>query len=264
MYKQYTEANQKAWDAAALYHHKAKKQEWIEGFKQKDYTSFCEFEKEIYRRIDYTGKKVLQAPCNNGREVLSWMRMGAQKGLGIDISTENIKVAQEFNELTQLNAEFHQGDLFNLNEEPNPEYDIAMITIGSLPWMPNLREYFSVLKKFLTSEGELVFFEMHPMCFVFPYSFDDEKKVEFEFSYFHKEPLKHNESLDYYGQTEYESPTMFEFQHTIGDIMQGLLSEGFEILDFEEFPEDMGGGHHYLGQLKKVPLSYYLRAKRKH
>jgi SAM-dependent methyltransferase len=258
--KRQCESNRKAWNAAAGFHQKAMAEEWLEGFTQKGYVTFDDNEKTVYAKIDFTGKSVVQLPCNNGREILSFLNMGATFGLGIDISDDNIDFANKLKDVSGLNAEFLRENVYELPNTFDDRFDVAIISVGSFNWMSDLSLYLQIIKRLLKQAGELLIYEMHPLTGAFPYTFDEKKALEFEDSYFTKETYVSNEGLDYYGQTEYEGPTTYEYQHTMSSIIQTLIDLGFSIVEFCEYPWDIAGGHAYLEKDKRIPLSYSLKA----
>lgn len=261
--KKQCEANRKAWNTAAGFHHNAMAKEWMEGFSKEGYVTFNDREMSVYAKVDFSGKSVLQVPCNNGREILSFLNMGAFWGLGIDISDDNIDFANQLKNISGLNAQFLRNDVYEIGGDFDDSFDVAIISVGSLNWMPDLYSYFQVIKRLLKQGGEILIYEMHPMTAVFPYSFDETQIPVIEDSYFSKEVYIANESLDYYGKTEYEGPTTYEYQHTVSDVIQTLIDLGFSILEFCEYPWDIAGGHAYLEKENRVPLSYSLKVIKK-
>lgn len=260
--KKYIDANREAWEEAFDYHEEAKGREWLENFSSKNYTTFSPFEQKIYQRLDLKGRSVVQAPCNNGREIISFLNLGAEYGAGFDISEKNIAFANKLKNLSNSNADFYSGDVYEIDRDHFNRFDIGVISVGSFNWMPHLKEYLEVYKNLLKEEGELLIFEMHPITVAFPYSLKGEQEVVFEESYFNRTPYKSNQSLDYYGGKEYKSRDKYEFHHTMSDIIQAVIELGFQIIEFEEHPEDMGGGHEYLEAEEMVPLSYHLWLKK--
>jgi SAM-dependent methyltransferase len=261
--KRYIEANREAWEEAFDYHERAKGREWLENFSSKGYTTFSPFEKDIYSRLNLRGRSVVQAPCNNGREIISFLNLGAEYGAGFDISGKNIAFANKLKEVSDSNADFYKGDVYEIDKGHFGRFDVGIISVGSFNWMPNLKEYLHIYKNLLKEGGDLLILEMHPLTTVFPYSFKGKQEVVFEESYFNRSPYRSNQSLDYYGGTEYRSRDKYEFQHTMGDIIQALIELDLQIVEFEEHPEDLGGGHEYLEEGEVVPLSYHLWVKKR-
>ena len=68
----------------------------------------------------FKGKSVFQAPCNNGREILSFINMGASEGVGFDISDENIAFSDKLKNVSGIQAEFI---LTNVYEIPDTFYN---------------------------------------------------------------------------------------------------------------------------------------------
>lgn len=259
--KNYIEANRAAWNTAALYHQQAMADEWMQGFTKPGYTTFNEYDYNLYKHIPFKGKSVFQAPCNNGREILSFINLGASEGVGFDIGDENIAFSNKLKSISELQAEFYRTDVYEISNQFNNRFDIGMISVGSIMWMPDLKEYFQIYRRLLKTGGILFIYEMHPMTNVFPYSFGKRETIEFETSYFSKDILVTKESLDYYGNAEYVSPPQYTFQYPISEVIQNLIDLQFFIREFKEYPHDLGGGHVYLEG--KIPLCYHLWAEKR-
>lgn len=261
--KLYRETNKEAWNQVVDYHLDARGKEWLEGFSKFDnYATFNLFEYNIYSKLDLKGKNIIQAPCNNGREILSLINMGASYGLGIDIANKNIDFAHRLLEITSANVDFICSDIYEVEEKYNHQFDIAIISVGTLNWMPNLKEYLEKIMSFLKEEGELLVLEMHPILCGIPHDYKGEALLELTDSYFDRDPYYSKSSFDYYGGVDYDNPKpTYEFQHTISDIIQCISDLGFTILDFKEHPIDLTGGHSHLEKKKLLPLSYHLHLK---
>ena len=97
--KSITEKNRAAWNEAVSYHQKARNKSLHNGFKKLDFTTFNrECDKCLLpklRNINFVGKTVAQLPCNNGRELLSLLKLGADKAVGFDISDVAIDEAKK-------------------------------------------------------------------------------------------------------------------------------------------------------------------------
>jgi len=90
--RKYTSANRDAWNEVAPIHQNARKEDYEELFRKKDYSTLDDI---ITSKLIEVELEVAQLCCNNGREVLSLINMGAQYGAGFDISDEAIKEANE-------------------------------------------------------------------------------------------------------------------------------------------------------------------------
>ena len=254
----YISGNREAWNVAALYHQKARAEKWLEGIKTAGYTSFDEFDYSLYSRLPFKGKSVVQAPCNNGREILSFINMGASEGVGFDISDENIAFAEKLKNVSGIQAQFIRTDVYAIPDTFDNRFDIGIISVGSIIWMPDLKEYFKIYQRLLKKNEILFIYEMHPLTMVYPYSFRGKDSVEIETCYFTRDVLITQDSLDYYGNAEYQSPPQYNFQYPISEVIQTLIDLNFTLQEFREYPHDLGGGHVYLEG--KIPLCYHLWA----
>lgn len=254
----YIEGNREAWNTASQYHFKAMGTKWLEAFKTPGHTCFKEFEYGLYSRLPFERKTVFQAPCSNGLEILSFMNMGASEGVGFDISDENILLAEKLKQASGIQAEFIRTDVYDIPVKFNGHFDIGVITVGSIIWMPDLKRYFEIYKRLLKTNGIIFIYEMHPLTTVFPYTFKGIDGIHFENSYFTKDALISDGSLDYFGHAEYQSPPQYNFQYPISDVIQTLIDLKFTLKEFKEYPHDLGGGHVYLEN--NIPLSYHIWA----
>jgi SAM-dependent methyltransferase len=250
--------NREAWNVASIYHHKTMADKWLEGYKTPGYTSFDEFDYNLYNRLPIKGKTVFQAPCNNGREILSFINMGASEGVGFDISDENIAFSDKLKKVSGIQAEFFLTDVYAIPDKFDNRFDIGIISVGSIIWMPDLKRYFEIYNRLLKKNGILFIYEMHPLTTVYPYSFKGKDKIDFESTYFTKDVIVSHDSLDYYGNAEYQSPPQYNFQYPISEVIQTLIDMNFSLKEFKEYPHDLGGGHVYLEG--KIPLCYHLWA----
>ncbi len=79
--------------------------------------------------------------------------------------------------------------------------------------------------------------------------------------YLDKDVIICNDSLDYYGFEEYKSPPQYNLQYPMSEVIQTLIDLDFSIIEFKEYPHDVGGGHVYLEGT--IPLCYHLWAMKK-
>ncbi len=89
------ESNRTAWNQATAYHQKARNHSLHIGFQDPEFSTLKKERdsvvRERLRQIDFSGKTISHIPCNNGRELLSLMRLGAKEGVGFDISDAAIQ-----------------------------------------------------------------------------------------------------------------------------------------------------------------------------
>ena len=86
-----------------------------------------------------------------------------------------------------------------------------------------------------------------------------QNRPELSESYFHEGEISSTEGLDYYGNSEYQSPLSYEFTHTLSDIFRAILDNGMEIRNFQEYEHDISNGFAWVKNTGlRLPLSYIL------
>lgn len=126
-----------------------------------------DFRKSLSRELllaigDVKGKNVLQPFCNDGRELCGLLQLGAASCVGVDYSEPSIEWARN----TVLGClpnviRFDNANVFSWLPAMQEQFDLIVITEGSLSWVPNLRVLFSYLHDRLSINGRLVIFEFH-------------------------------------------------------------------------------------------------------
>jgi SAM-dependent methyltransferase len=260
--KRLTEDNRIAWNQAASRHFKAHDGKYRRLFAQPGYACLEPVIVEKLRQIGLEGKNCAQPACNDGRETLSLINLGAKTATGFDISDEFIAEAKILAEIARLPATFVRTDIYDIPDSFNGQFDLVYISIGALGWMPDLNAFFAVMARLLKTGGELLIYEMHPLLEVFnPDDRDDPLKVVNH--YFNDEPLSEASSMDYYGNEKYEAHMSHWFAQSFTKIFGGLLNNGFVIRSFAEYPNDISAVFAHLEQQPlKLPLSYSLHAVR--
>ena len=257
----YIQANKQAWEEA--FEHR--KPGW--GDDNHTILKSCRLpflNKELARElegIDFTGKAVAQFCCNNGRELLSLMQLGAQRGVGFDIAENLLGQARETAEKAGIACEFVCADILKISPEYDAAFDLVFFTIGAITWFQDLNALFSVAARCLKPGGVLYLHDFHPMMSMLPVpgeeAFDGQPKLAY--TYFKTDPWIENSGMGYM-TTEYQSKTFTSFSHTVGSILNAMIKAGFSIRRFDEFDYDVGLTDAYDG--KGFPLSFLLKAER--
>ena len=74
-------------------------------------------DKELVEELghyDLQGKTIAQFCCNNGRELLSLCKMGAERAVGFDIAENMVSFANEAAEQLRLNCTFVATDILEI------------------------------------------------------------------------------------------------------------------------------------------------------
>ena len=187
----------------------------------------------VLEQVGVDGKALIQLGCNNGRESLSLYALGARSVVGVDQSEAFLEQARELNQRSPHNAEFIESDIHHLPASLHNRFDVALITIGVLNWMPDIGEFFRHVALTLKPGGKLVIYETHPFLeMVDP---DAEDPYRLASSYFRAEPFVQEEPIVYVGKVEQLAAKSYWFVHTLGAIFSGAIAAGLNIAHFREY-----------------------------
>lgn len=260
--KKYTEANRQSWNEVAPIHQKARKIDLKEEFKRPGYSTLDNVITSKLKEIGMEGKKVAQLCCNNGREVLSLVNIGAESAVGFDISDEAIAEAKELTGISGLGCKFVRTDVYDIDEKYFNKFDLIYISIGALYWLPDLDRFFKIVGNMLIDEGMLVIYESHPFTNMLAQEneeeFDKDNPTKAAFTYFRDEPWVCDDGIDYIGKSTYKGITNYGWAYKISDIINSVIKSGFVICEFLEYAHDTSCEFEHLEKVGKIPLSYIL------
>ncbi len=236
----YTHANRIAWNEAAPRHAAHNNADLLAAFRDPGYVTFTGDILETLQQVGVKDKNVIQLCCNNGRETLSLRNMGAALSVGVDSADEFlvhgrelIKVAGAENEVQLI-----VSDVYHLPQELNASFDIVLVTIGVLSWMPEIREFFQVIQGLLKPNGKLVIEDMHPVLFMYEEN-PESGTSSLQYSYFNKEVWEETSGLDYYGHEDYDAKPSYSFMHRLDEILMAGIDSGLSLLSFKELDYDI-------------------------
>ncbi len=261
----YNQANKEAWEEAFAKHQQGYKEDPAARLKRGDLTILENDVRAALEKIGLEGKIVAQFCCNNGRELLTLLNMGASSGTGFDI-TENFtaegrRLAHENN----LNAEFIATDIYDIDDSYAERFDLVLITIGALCWFKDLDRFFAKVALVLKDGGTLLINEQHPytnmLAMPSEQGYDAEHPDQVVFSYFKEEPWIDNDGVDYIGETSYASKTLYSFSHSFATILSALCNNGLALKSLQEFNYDIANAWAHIDR-KEMPLSYVLVAEK--
>jgi ubiquinone/menaquinone biosynthesis C-methylase UbiE len=211
-----------------------------------------------------SGKNIAQFCCNNGRELLSVVKMFNCRGTGFDISENFIQYADSVAEELNLDCDFVCTDILEIPDIYSNKYDLVFSTIGTICWFRDLELFFRSVRKVLKQNGIFVLNETHAFmnCFAMDYEdeFDKDNPEKIVYSYFKNDEWISNEGLDYYGNTKYSSETFTSFSHTFSDIINSMVNNNLRIEKVLEFDYSL----HSFSRIEKnkLPVSMIITGKR--
>lgn len=225
---------------------------------------FCPDAAKELKAIDFRGKTIAQFCCNNGRELLSLMRLGAKDGVGFDIA-ENI-IAQAVDTANKAgieNCRFVSCNILDIPEQYCHCFDFIMFTIGAITWFEDLNGLFEKVSCCLKPGGVLFIHDFHPFMNMLPIpgepDFDEAHLNRIAYSYFRREPWIENGGMGYISG-QYASKPFTSFSHTMSAIINAVSGVGLRIVKLNEYDYDIGLSDLY--DKKGYPLSYLLTAEK--
>lgn len=258
-----TNANRLAWNASAQRHRKSSEwQRQLLGFADASFSTFDPVIAGVLAGNGVNGVRAVQIGCNNGRETLSMLALGATHVTGIDQSDDFVAQAEELRAVSphRDKARFVCANVYDLPDALAGQFDLALITIGVLNWMPDLALFFEVAASLLAPGGRLVIYETHPVLDMFePHGEDPHVPA---YSYFRTEPFVTDDEIVYDGSATAKAPPSYWQFHTMATIITGCVKAGLQIAELHEYPHSNREVDYdiYLGNAAQLPLCYTLIA----
>lgn len=258
----YVKQNLEAWEEAAPIHARHNQARLIEAFSKGGFSALTEVTVGRLKTNGVDGADVVQICCNNGQELLSIKALGAGRLLGIDGTEGFVAQGRELAAAAGINAEFVTANIYELPEHYQNSFDIALITIGVLSWMPDLKRFFEIAASLLRPGGVLLIHEQHPVIEMMePGGKDD--PVKFELSYFDETAYVDANGLDYYGFETYDATPNNSFMHKMSDVIMAGIGVGMAVQHFEELPDHISNTWYNVEASGiGMPMSYVLEFRK--
>ena len=259
----YFKSNKQAWEEAFAHRHEDWCEDMPKTLQTEDLPYMNPMLRQALRSLDLKHKIIAQFCCNNGRELLSAMQLGALKGYGFDIAENMIAQANHVADQAKLNCAFTACNILKIGQGDNEAFDLVFFTIGAITWFEDLEALFAVASRCLKPGGTLLLNDYHPFVGMLPMpgeeAFDPEEADRIAYSYFRKEPwLEHNSGG--YMTHHQNTQTFTSFSHTMSAIVNAVIASGLQIRSLEEYDTDIGMTEVYNG--KGYPLSFTLLAEK--
>jgi SAM-dependent methyltransferase len=227
----YTRANLDHWNELVSIHAQSKFYD-LQSFKAGNSTLKSI---EMEELGDVAGKSLLHLQCHFGLDTLSWARQGAQV-TGADFSDQAIALAQSLSQELEIKANFVCSNLYDLPDVLSGEFDIVYTSYGVLCWLSDLGRWGKIIAHFLKLGGVFYIVEFHPFTNVFDNE-DGTTDLRVAYPYFSAEPLRWESDGSY---ADLGAPVQhrvtYEWFHSLGDILNALISAGLRIEFLHEFP----------------------------
>lgn len=260
----YISDNKAAWEEAFEHRHDGWGDDNYKRLLEERLPFFCADAAEELELMDLRNKSIAQFCCNNGRELLSLMQLGPQKGIGFDIAQNIIKQADNTAQKAGIhNCRFVACNILDIDEKYRSHFDFILFTIGAITWFEDLKPLFKKVSDCLKPGGTVFIHDFHPVMNMLPMpgepDFDEKRLDRIAYSYFRAEPWIENEGMGYMSK-QYKSKTFTSFSHTMSSIINAIICSKLTIAKLREFDYDIGLTSAYDG--KGLPLSYILIAQK--
>ncbi len=226
---------------------------------------------EVAELGDVRGKSILHLQCHFGQDTISLARMGAQV-TGVDFSEEAIKLARSLSAELKISTEFICCNIYDLPKHLDRKFDIVFTSAGVLCWINDLSKWAQLIDQYLKLDGFFYIREFHPAAGVF----DNESATELKarWSYFHRaEPEVFDADGSYSDhQAKFDHACKsYEWQHSLGDVVNSLLVAGLKLEFLHEYPycsyacfpflvKGGDGRWRFPGGRELIPLMFSLKA----
>jgi len=227
---EHLQANQKLWDQWTIEHEKSSFYD-LAGFRAgKDRLRSI----ELSELGDVTGKSLLHLQCHFGLDTLAWARRGAIV-TGVDFSEKSIALARSLSQELAIPAQFYCTDIYRLPSVLSGDYDIVFTSYGVLHWLRELRRWGEIIAHFLKPGGIFYIVEDHPFFRVFTTQGESELKVDNPY-FFSETPEKVEMAGSYATEDQGDMATFYIWNHSLGEVLNALISAGLVIEYLHEFP----------------------------
>jgi SAM-dependent methyltransferase len=275
MDREQLEANRRNWNERAARHARGRFYD-LDGFVARGTPWLHPSEQEELGPV--AGKSVVQLQCHLGLELLSWLRLGAARGIGLDFAETAVEHARALAERCglQARAEFVVADVYDAPAAlaAHAPFDVVYVSLGALAWLPDVARWARVCAALLTRGGVLYLREVHPMLGAVT---ESAGALHVTMPYFEtRDPLRSDDETTYGALDErMQNTTCFQWGHGIGEIVGALLAAGFELellhehrdVEFHALPSMTRGadGLYRLPEAQRdlLPLSLSLRARKR-
>ncbi len=262
--KNYIEINRESWNQRTEAHLKSEFYD-LEGFINGK-SSLNPIELNLLG--DIAGKSILHLQCHFGQDTISLSRLGAEV-TGVDFSDKAIESAKKIAVKTGSSAKFICCDIYDLPEHLYEKFDIVFTSYGTIGWLPDMDKWAKIVSNYLKPNGTFVFVEFHPVVWMFDNHFE-----KIAYNYFKSDAIIETQNGTYADQNANITITDVSWNHGLSEVINRLISNGLEILHFEEFDYSPFNCFHNMIAIapnkyqiqdlgNKIPMVYVLKAKRK-
>lgn len=181
---------------------------------------------------DLKGKIVLDIGCGYGHNCLDFIKRGAKKVIGIDISEKMLDVAKK--ESANPDIEYRQMNMDEISSL-NTKFDLVYSSLA-IHYAEDFKKLMSDIFGLLNNNGILLYSQEHPIMTATidenmrHFNFDENgNRVSFTFSDYNRSGVR---KAHWFGEE------LIKYHRPMGEILTGIAHSGFTITDVvEPLPE---------------------------
>ena len=189
---------------------------------------------------DVDGKTLLHLQCHFGKDTMSWARLGANV-TGVDFSNKAIEIARTLSAELNIPATFVLSDIYALPANLSGQFDIVFISYGAIYWLNDLDEWARIAANYLKPGGVFYIAEFHPFLMLFEDT-EDRQNLKIAYPYSSAEPLRFETQGSYAAPDSDYKGVEYGWNHTMGEIINGLIKAGLQIEFLHEHHVSVDGG----------------------
>lgn len=210
--------------------------------------------KELTGRVE--GRRCLHPMCHIGTDTLSLKHAGASCVVGLDFSGPALAHAARLAEAARLEgdaARWVESDVYSAPEALKGEvFDLVISTVGTLCWLPSVRDYARVVAQCLAPGGTFYIHDSHPMLMALaddatpgytdrPKDAAGGRELLVAYPYFETAESNVFDDSGTYADASavIENTRTHEWNHPLGDIVTSLIEAGL-VLEFLHEHKELG------------------------
>lgn len=219
---------------------------------------------------DVRGLRVAHLQCHIGTDSVCLALRGASV-TGLDFSPASIAAACALAAVTQTDARFVEGNVYDARALLEGEFDRVFVSWGAINWLPDIALWAKVVASLLKPGGKLFLAETHPTILCLDWV-DGRIAPKFDLRTPKDQPIAEDMATTYNEAGAAIAATRtYEWMHPVSDILNGLITAGLTIERFDEhgelpyalFPNLVKGADGYYRFPEghpRLPLSFSLTA----
>ena len=227
------DANKERWDAAS--------ECWARGADSRGVWRRCPKEPQLVLcdtvlelLDDIAGTRVCVLGSGDNQVVFALAGLGAAV-TSVDISQNQLDVAEKRSKELGLSVAFVQADVTDLSALENGSFDVVYTGGHVAVWVSDLQTYYSEAVRILSHGGLFIVDEYHPFRRIWK---DSKDALIVGSSYFQRGPFEYDVSEDILGR----KPGLlksYEFHWTIGDYISAVQKAGCALLLVDEYGDEV-------------------------